>query len=649
MRKLLLFFVIAASAMSAQGQFRYQNYELGAPIPFPATDSSAQKIVLLKKKMVEFGFERGNFIQIDLIHVAEYLHTADAVEKNSRKYLPYSPNSLVIEPQARVISPDGSVEYFDETKVQESVDSATGNHYRYFSFEEMEPGSIVEYLYVIKTQPRFDGKQEYIQGSSPILRYEFDLYCPADISFEFKSYNTGSEVTEDSETSETNHYFLKFDSIPALVAEYQAPLDNLYSQFAYKLDSYGNDSPYISYAKASTSVYQQLSSKLSKREIRSLRRLLKQSGALDGQTADDKIYSLEYYLKTHIRVTASLSGVSSDIADMINYKFANEIGLVHLYYHALAMLGIDAEYVLTCDRTIYPLDPQFQAYHFLNHYLIYIPQSDKYLDPSEFAYRYGLVPSEFTDTYGLFIHEKKVGDFATGIGKIRYINALPYNQTFSNINISIGLNVELDDATVEVTSATNGYYCVYIQPYLTVVSPFQRQELIDNEVKRILPGSEVQNLTVKNDSGPQSGRLPLEIAFSLSQTGMVAKSGDTYLVKIGETIGKQLELDEKTNRTLPLHSDHKRLYNRTIKFKIPNGYSVANLGELAIDASYGKSGSPAVLFHSEARIDGDILTVVIQEFYDQVRFSSDEYDQYRKVINSAADFNKVVLVLEHNN
>lgn len=649
MRKLLLMFVIVASALPILGQFRYQDYKLGNPLPFPQADTSTQKIVLLKKKMVEYGFEHGNFIQIDLIHVAEYLHTAAAVESNKRKYLPYSTGSLIIEPQARVIAPDGSVIYYDESKVRESVDSASGSHYRYFDLTGTEPGSIVEYIYVQKSMPRFDGKQEFIQGLSPILRYEFDMYCPENITFDFKTYNTDAQVQEDSVAFTSNHYHIYFDNLAALADELQAPLDNLYTQFAYKLDSYGDESPYVSYAKASTSVYQQLSSPLSKREIRALRKLLKLSGAQSAATADDKIFALEYYLKTNIRTTASMSGVSTDIVDITKHRFANELGLVHLYYKAFEMLGIEAEYVLTCDRTIYPLDPQFQAYHFLNHYLIYIPQSDKFLDPSEFAYRYGLVPAEFTDTYGLFIKEKKAGDFAAGIGKVRYINPLPYDQTFSNIDVTIGINAELDDATVDITASSNGYYCVYIQPYLALLNAGQRKEILENEVNRILPGSEVQNLTVKNDGGAQSGRLPLELAYSLSKTGMINKSGENYLVKIGETIGKQLALDEKVHRTLPVHSAHKRLYNRTIKLKIPQGFTIANIGDLAIDASYGKTGSPSAMFHSEARIDGDTLTVVIKEYYDQVRFSSEEYDQYRKVINSAADFNKVVLVLEHNN
>lgn len=649
MRKLLLICVILASAMSVAGQFRYQEYKLGKPLPFPNTDTSTQKIVLIKKKVVEFGFERGNFIQIDLIHVAEYLHSASAVENNKRKYLPYSTSSIVIEPQARVIAPDGSIDYYNESNVQESVDTATGNHYRYFDLEGTEPGSIVEYLYVQKSMPRFDGKQEFIQGLSPIHRYEFDLYCPGNITFDFKTYNTIANIKEDSIASSSNHYYLYLDSVNALSEEFQAPLDNLYAQFAYKLDSYGNESPYISYAKASTSVYQQLSSPMSKRETRALNKMLKQSGALSNAVTDNKIFALEYYVKSNIRTTLVLSGVSTDIADISNHRLANELGLVRLYYKAFEKLGIEAEYILTCDRTIYPLDPQFQSYHYLNHYLVYFPQSDKFLDPTEFAYRYGLVPAEYTDTYGLFIKEKKAGDFAAGIGKVRYINPLPYDQTFSNINISIGINNAFDDATIDVKASSNGYYCVYIQPYLALMNAEQRNEILGKEANRIMPGSEVKNLTVKNDGGAQSGRLPLELAYSLTKTGMINKSGEKYLIKIGETIGKQLELDENANRTLPVHSDHKRLYNRTIKLAIPQGFSITNIGDLAIDASYGPAGSPSLLFHSEAQIDGDTLTVVIKEYYDQVRFSSEEYEQYRKVINSAANFNKVVLVLEQNN
>jgi hypothetical protein len=38
--------------------------------------------------------------------------------------------------------------------------------------------------------------------------------------------------------------------------------------------------------------------------------------------------------------------------------------------------------------------------------------------------------------------------------------------------------------------------------------------------------------------------------------------------------------------------------------------------------------------------------VVVDEFYHQIAYPKSLYEEYRKVINAAADFNKIVLLIE---
>ena len=41
-----------------------------------------------------------------------------------------------------------------------------------------------------------------------------------------------------------------------------------------------------------------------------------------------------------------------------------------------------------------------------------------------------------------------------------------------------------------------------------------------------------------------------------------------------------------------------------------------------------------------------MIKVNIHEYYDQIEYTVEEYPYYRDVVNSASDFNKVVLILE---
>ncbi len=45
-------------------------------------------------------------------------------------------------------------------------------------------------------------------------------------------------------------------------------------------------------------------------------------------------------------------------------------------------------------------------------------------------------------------------------------------------------------------------------------------------------------------------------------------------------------------------------------------------------------------------MEGNLLTITIDEFYKEVLQPIDIYEPFQKVINAAADFNKVTLLLE---
>jgi hypothetical protein len=51
-------------------------------------------------------------------------------------------------------------------------------------------------------------------------------------------------------------------------------------------------------------------------------------------------------------------------------------------------------------------------------------------------------------------------------------------------------------------------------------------------------------------------------------------------------------------------------------------------------------------FVSNYTLEGQTLTVTINEYYKQLYAPLERYEDYRKVVNAAADFNKVTLVLE---
>jgi hypothetical protein len=143
------------------------------------------------------------------------------------------------------------------------------------------------------------------------------------------------------------------------------------------------------------------------------------------------------------------------------------------------------------------------------------------------------------------------------------------------------------------------------------------------------------------------GEQPLEFILDFNSSAFVEKAGKKYLFSVGDLIGAQTELYQEKERKLPVDSEFERSYLRTISISIPEGYSVANLDDINISNAYSNDNNEKLMsFDSSYTLDGNTLTIVADEHYRMNHVNIDIYEDYRKVINSAADFNKITLILE---
>ncbi|MGB0840235.1 MAG: hypothetical protein ACPGXL_08850, partial [Chitinophagales bacterium] len=65
-----------------------------------------------------------------------------------------------------------------------------------------------------------------------------------------------------------------------------------------------------------------------------------------------------------------------------------------------------------------------------------------------------------------------------------------------------------------------------------------------------------------------------------------------------------------------------------------------------IDKFVEEEGEKVNRFISDYTLSGDKVSVTANEYYENISISKDQYEDFRAVINGAADFNKVVLVIE---
>ena len=173
-----------------------------------------------------------------------------------------------------------------------------------------------------------------------------------------------------------------------------------------------------------------------------------------------------------------------------------------------------------------------------------------------------------------------------------------------------------------------------------------REDFYKSLVQRFDPNMDIKKVQVENAKPELLGVKPMIVHSNFESNKFVEKAGRKLVFKLGELIGPQIEMYQENKRVLAVESDFNRTYNRTITVKIPKGYKIDNLAQINIQNSFNIKDKTVLLFDSSYTLNGDILEVVANEFYDVNRIALADFEEYRTVINSAADFNKIVLVLE---
>ena len=213
------------------------------------------------------------------------------------------------------------------------------------------------------------------------------------------------------------------------------------------------------------------------------------------------------------------------------------------------------------------------------------------------------------------------------------------------------INVEFvkDDLTqniINLKRSMSGYYAMYIQPFLHLANKEDKEDLIDSFAKNLNENVEILDKEIKNDDPKMFGIEPLKIDISFKSDAFIETAGKKILLKVGELIGQQTQMYQEKKRVLPIENEFNRSYIRTISVTIPEGYRIVNLDDININNSYALDGEEIVSFKSFYELNNNILEIKADEYYRKNIIDISLFEEFRKVINSAADFNKVILILE---
>jgi methionine synthase II (cobalamin-independent) len=199
-------------------------------------------------------------------------------------------------------------------------------------------------------------------------------------------------------------------------------------------------------------------------------------------------------------------------------------------------------------------------------------------------------------------------------------------------------------ATINLERKNTGYKAVY-QSAISYVGETQRNEMKEEFLNYIDNDTKPENVVFENDSSVFYGEKPFIGKCTLKSSNFIEHAGDKLLFKIGMLIGPQTNLYNSNERKLNVEIEYLKEYNRVITFEIPEGYSVKNLNDLNLSVQPEfKEG--AIGFVSTYELKENQLIVKVREWYNSIIIPVSEYKSYENVINAAADFNKLVIVLE---
>ncbi len=650
-KRLILAIFLFGTCANLHAQ-KLADYKWKKEMSIPSIPDSLQEepqVYFLKHQKIEFIFDNKEFFEIEVLHEKFWVNSDEAIDRNNKVYLPMNQGVEIISTKARVQNPNGKLTKLNKEDIKEITDENENTAY-YYALKGIEKGSFIEYFYVIKKSPGYTGTRKVAQETAPVLNYQFDLISPKHLIFSTKSYNGFGVLQEDGFDENYNHLIKRIDFIPAFIAEDQAYDFPNRMSIIYKLDenTASGGSNIISYKNVGDNIITAYNSLQNKSDEKGYSKMIKEANIGSALSDLEKLQDLELYYKTNFSIASSSSPDLSALDFVYKNKISSATGFMKFMAASCRALNIEYQFVITSNRKRYAFDQNFESYNFLRKYLMYFPREEVYMNMEDKFERVGLVDPNFQDNYGVFFKPVYIGQIASSTYSINWINAPLADASMSEMDMTIKVSEDFSTLNFDLKYATSGYNASPVQPYFGLIDKEAEKKLKEDLIKWVDPDMELLQVEAENTGYINVGIKPLILNGKFNIDKYIIPVREKYLIKLGLFIGPQAEMyQDGKPRTLPVDMGFRKNYHRVMKFEIPENYKVTNLESINMEVlAKEKDGEVYADFISSFSLENDVLTITCDERYHKIHFPVEQYEDYRKVINAAADFNKIVIYLE---
>jgi len=648
---LLLVVLLAAGSASAQQPAIVHEQWTDKPALHKIDDQYKKEsaLILLDHRRIEFTDENSAKMgEYRTLHRIVHLNDDRGIESFNKIYLGYADSNDIVEMRARAILPNGTVMEVRKDDMKNYQDE-NGENYKIFAMEGLEKGSEVEYFYTYKRNIDFFGR-ETLQGTFPVLDGMLEILCPPRLIFQLKGYNCNPGVDIDSSHAVRTSFSVRLKDIPGAEEEKYASYQANLQRIEYRL-SYNRANPNPSRISTWNQLAQRIHSNyetFTDKELSRIGDLVEANGWQKLPDNRARIIAVENYLKKEFTSRKDIDMQNaSNIEWMIKNKIASNFGIIRLYTGIFQKLGIESQIVLTCNRTDMVIDKTFENWNNTSEVLLYFPSTGKYLAPSLPIFRYPWINPYWAAQDAFYCQTTTIGNYTTAIAAIKNVPLEPLSQSYHRTDVSLALDPASDTVIANIKETLAGYPSIGYRAGYLLSNPHDRQTML-KEIARSITNSEkiITSNVMNDDFESYADGKPFVMEATIHSEGLLESAGRNQLLKIGEVIGKQEELYQEKPRRFPVQLAFPHTLERFIEFTIPAGIKIKNPEDLAVRYEFPAGGEPALGFVSEYKIDNDKLRIHILETYAKNSYPLDDYENFKKVINAAADFTKVVLVLE---
>ncbi|MGC2803977.1 MAG: DUF3857 domain-containing protein [Candidatus Acidiferrum sp.] len=556
--------------------------------------------------------------------------------------------------RARTVRPDGSSVVFDGKVYEKEIVKARGFKYlaKTFTLTDVQPGSIIEYHYVI------DFKENYVFDSNWVL--SSDLFTKS-AKFTLKPYgewalmwswpNGLPDGVKPPVQQQTNAHDIEMDAqnIPAFQVEDDMPPEAAMKfrvDFTYKEDGLESD-PDKFWKKQGKKLNDTAESYVNKRKAME-QAVSEIVAAGDSPEAKlQKIYARVQKLrnlsfeveKTEQEAKRANEKEPGNVEEewKRGYGYGDDITLLFLGLARAA--GLDASAVKISTRDDHFFVKNLMRARDLRTYVVLVKLDGKelYFDPGMAFTPYGLLPWSETGTSGLKLDK----DGGTWITTSTPESAASHIERKADLKLTQEGSLE-----GKLTVTYTGLEALYQRLEERNEDDAARKKSLEDDVRYMIPAAIEVDLTNKPDWSSSDPKLVAE--FNLKVPGWASGAGRRAIMAVGLFDAAEKHMCEHTTRVHPLYFHYRLEKVDDVTIDLPLGWQVSSVpkpdSEDAKVLLYTmKAENDKGTLHIERLMRSDLIMLdpkfypALRKFYEGVRTSDEQQIVLQPAATSASN------------